>query len=311
MSSTIEFDRWNPKNKFSFPYSSYVAYGSELRKMYRTMLSAHKYTYKSLKDDRKAEWKDNPNMFFEFSSEVKKTNAFFCDLKEWSEAYNALENWNNLNALVAINANFETYMVKIIKLSLESDVGVLYGMSQELDGIKAIKHGNKFDFSKEVTSCTKGDWSSRIKYIKKYFGEVPTVLESNIDKLEKIRNLRNNVSHSFGRKIDDAQKIHDLTKLSIDKLNSDKLLEYWALIDDCVRDLDKQLFKKHIGEYQLLFLYHSAAEEITNKINSKVLSTGNKAREFRKIYGRADKNGINTLGQKFCKGLITYYDSIV
>lgn len=202
-------------------------------------------------------------------------------------------------------------MVKIIKLALESDVGVLYGMSQELDGIKAIKHGNKFDFSKEVTSCTKGDWSSRIKYIKKYFGEVPTVLDSNIDKLEKIRILRNNVSHSFGRKIDDAQKIHDLTKLSIDKLKSKKLLKYWTLIDDCVRDLDKQLLEKHIGEYHLLFMYHSSVEEITNKINSKALSTGNKAREFRKIYGHADKNGINTLGQKFCKELITYYDSIV
>ena len=77
MSSTIEFDRWNPKNEFSLPYSSYVAYGSELRKMYRTMLSARQYIYKSLKAERNAKWEDSPNLFYEFSSDVKKTNAFF------------------------------------------------------------------------------------------------------------------------------------------------------------------------------------------------------------------------------------------
>ncbi len=309
MSSKVKFDRWNPKQDYSLPYSSYVANSSELRRMYRTMVTSHKYVYKSLAQDRKATWSSSPNDYFDFPKNIKKTYAYFTDLKSWSASYNKLENWNNLNTLVAINANFETYMVKVIGLALESDVGVLYGMPKAMDGIKAIKAGKTFDFSNQVIACTKGDWYSRVFNIEKIFGKVPVSMVSNVSALDKIRKMRNDVAHAFGRNIDAAQEIHDLNVLRMCKLNENNLLKYWDLIDSCVSELDNQLFKKHIGEYQLLCLYHLNESEVVSKAKQPVnLST--KAAAFRKLYGQKEKNGINTLGQEFAKGLIEYYDNI-
>lgn len=310
MSSNVGFSRWVPHMNFSMPYSAYNSYNSELRQMYRAMLSSHSYVYTSLKNDRGAKWKDAPSRYFTFDSEVKKTNAFFVDLKEWSDAYNRLENWNNLNTLVAICANFETYLVGIIKLSLESDVGVLYGMSKELDGIKAIKSGKKFDFTTEIVSCTKGDWSSRISHMKQYFGAVPSILETNISQLDKMRRIRNDVAHSFGRNIDDAQEIHKLQRLDSKKITSKQLLKYWKLVDNCVREFDNQFFKQHVGEYQLLYFYHLNEADIVSKLKPSQLTVANKARSFRKMYGKAEKNGMLTLPQRFCVELVEYYDSI-
>lgn len=310
MASKVSFERWNPRDQYSIPYAVYVAHCGELRKMYRTMISSHAYVYKSLNNDRGALWKDSPSKFFEFPSEVKKTNAFFTNLKEWSVAYNDLENWTNLNALIAITGNFETYLVKIIKLSLESDVGVLYGMSHKLDGIIAIKNGHKYDFTKEVTSCTKGEWTSRINYLNKYFGRVPSILSDNVEVLDKMRRTRNNMAHSFGRNIEAAQEIHEIGKLKMEKLDSKKLLTYWDLIDNCVRELDKQLYREHIGEYQMLIFYNAVENDIISKMDNKMINTANKARQFRKMYGNMDKNGKIALGQNYCKGLIEYYESI-
>lgn len=310
MSSNKQFDRWNPKGEHSLPYAVYKSYGSELRRMYRTMSSSHKYVYTSLNIDKNAKWSDSPNYYFRFDAEIKKNNAYFTTLKDWSNAYNDLENWTNLNALVTINANFETYLVKIIQLSLESDFGLLYGVSQEFDGIKAVKKGNQFDFSREIINCTKGDWHSRIKYMKKYFNEIPKILEDNIDKLENIRKIRNDVAHAFGRDIEKSHEIRNVQKHSIKKLNSIKLCNYWELIDECVRELDKQLYRKHIGEYQLLLLYHIQINEIENKINPKMRNVKNKAREFRKKFGRDDITGNYSLGQEFCEGLVLYYESL-
>ncbi len=310
MSSNTVFNRWIPHTQFSMTYSAYNSYNSELRQMYRTMLSSHSYIYTSLKNDRGAKWDDSPSHYFSFASDVKKTNAFFVDLREWSDAYNKLENWNNLNTLVAICANFETYLVGIIKLSLESDVGVLYGMSKELDGIKAIKSGKQFDFTAEIKSCTKGDWSSRLSHMKQCFGTVPAVLETNISSLEKMRKMRNDVAHSFGRNIEAAQEVHKLQRLDSKIVSSKQVLKYWNLVDECVREVDNLFFKQHVGEYQLLYFYHLNEQAIVSGLKPSQLTVGNKARLFRKMYGNAEKNGMLTLPQKFCVGLVEYYDNI-
>ena len=199
-------------------------------------------------------------------------------------------------------------MVKAIQTALESDPGIVYGLPRSIDGIKAIKAGKSFDFTYQITLCTKSEWPSRIKSFKSIFGKVPEVIEQNISTLERIRKLRNDVAHSFGRDIEDSHIIHDLNILEMSPLTQRTLLKYWDLIDSCVRGLDEQLYKENIGEYQLLCFYNANEDDVIKNANSPTL--GNKARAFRKIYGHKDKNGPATLGQEFAKGLISYYDSI-
>ena len=208
------------------------------------------------------------------------------------------------------NKSFETYLVSIITLALESDIGVKYGMSKKLDGIKAIKSGVRLDFTSEIVSCTKGDWNSRLASMQSIFGKEPDILRQNIKDLERIRKIRNNVAHSFGRDIQEAHEVHKLQRLPSEKLHCKQLLKYWNIIDECVREIDEIMFQQHIGEYQILCFYHDVQKEILSELNQNQHSTGNKARLFRKKYGKADKNGMQTLGAKFCKELIEYYDSI-
>ena len=262
MSSQISFSRWSPRTKFSLPYSSYNAYSGELRRMYITMVSSHKYVYSTLHKDKMAKWEDLPNKYFDFNTGIKKTNAYFLNLKEWSKSYNKLENWVNLNTLISINANLEIYMASIIKLSLESDVGVIYGMPQSIDGIKVIKSGGTFDFSKEIESCVKGMWETRFNNFKKMFKDAPLKLKNSIPVLNKIRKIRNDTAHAFGRDIAEAQNIHKLQKLDSIIIRLDKVIEYWNIVDECVQEIDKLLYRNHVGEYQLLYFYHNMKKEI-------------------------------------------------
>ena len=101
-----------------------------------------------------------------------------------------------------------------------------------------------------------------------------------------------------------------MQRLSSERLNCTRLLKYWDVVDECVREVDKDMFGQHIGEYQILCFYHAVEQEIVSELKPDQLSVGNKAKLFRKKYGKADKNGINALGAKYSKGLIEYYDSV-
>lgn len=46
----------------------------------------------------------------------------FKNIKEWSNSFNELQNWMNLNALLAMMSNLETYMATVIPLAIESDI---------------------------------------------------------------------------------------------------------------------------------------------------------------------------------------------
>src|SRR5690606_3977391 len=95
-------------------------------------------TYKHLKNNN-ASWTDFASDHLMF--EVPKGEEIFKNLKGWSDTYNQFENWINLNSLLAISSNFETYLSTIVSLSLESDPGVLFNSSKSIDGISLPKKG--------------------------------------------------------------------------------------------------------------------------------------------------------------------------
>lgn len=311
MSSSVQFDRWNPKDEYSRPYISYNAQTGELRRMYVSMLDSKSYVYSSLKKDG-ATWGDKPGKYFAYPNGVKKTRAYSSSLKEWSDSFNQFCNWNNLNVLLAVNSIFETYMVKVIALALESDIGVIYGMSRSIDGIKAIKSGYKFNLSKSIESCTKGTWSSRNSNIRNLFGSIPTIFETKCGILDGIRVIRNDVAHSFGKDLEKAHDPHEILKLGRTTLTNDQLLKKWEVLDTCAHDIDDLLFKNHIGEYINLYIYHMYRDDIIKELNDNNTpdSTGSRARIFRKLYGKLDSNGVMSLGKEFSTGLVRYYESL-
>ena len=303
--SKMSFDRWVSKNPSTWPFQVYNNYSTELSHMFIAHVASERYVYQSL--GKVAKWEDPIDQHFTFKDKIHQIT--FKDLKQWSNSFNDFDNWTNLNCLMAISSNLETYLAKTIQLALESDLGTLYGVSKRIDGIEILKHSafNGFDFEDKVISCTKGEWGSRTNSFVKIFGAAPTVLKDNISALEKLRKLRNNVGHAFGREIEETRRHDEIKAPEISKLSRDKTIYYMKLIYAISKEIDKQLLANHIGEYQIVYFYHSIKDSLSKGDPIPERERGNHIAVLKKQVGRF---GASSVGKNFCKELIEYYEKL-
>lgn len=299
--SQVQFDRWKPREKSTWVFRVFKQHNAELLRMYTSFDNSYKYTYKKLGESG-ADWSDLPTNHFDYKS--SKEYEQYKDLKEWSDSYNDLENWINLNALVTISSNFETYLSTVIPLALSSDVGVLYGIPHKMDGIEILKNGHDqpFDFKDIVISCTKGEWSSRLAAYEKAFSKSPHIFSSNISSLDAIRRLRNDVAHAFGRDIEASRNHQEIKTLPIKSLSRERLLKFQSLVWKIAKAIDVQLHKLHIGEYQAVLFYHEIYHELNKDVHPSM-----RAMELKKRIGSF---GTTPAGKEYCKGLVNYYEAL-
>jgi len=273
--------------------------------MYIAHIASSEFIYRNLGES--ASWEDPIKKYFEFKDETQEHT--FEDMRSWSNSYNDFNNWVNLNSIMAMSSNLETYMATVINLSLESDVGVLFGAKNRIDGIEIIKNGRHqpFNFEDKIVSCTKGEWGSRVNAFSNIFGEAPQILLDNISSLEKLRKIRNNVGHAFGRDIKNSRNHAVIDIVEMKKINREKTLKYQKLMFGISRAIDKQLLSNHIGEYQTVYFYHNL--KLTFKDNEEDLDKkiNNLAWVLKKKIGRF---GAAKAGKKFCRGLIEYYEAL-
>lgn len=298
--STRKFDRWNTVMKSTWSAQVFNKYNDELNEMLWSYSSSSKFTYKKL-DEGKAKWGDKASDHLIF--DVPKGDEVFQNLKEWSEAYNKFNNWTNLNALLAISSNFETYLSTVVTLALDSNPGILFESSKSIDGISLLKKGAKRNKYHDdiIVSVTKGDWNSRLSAFKKVFGEVPNEVLGSIGELEKIRNLRNKIGHSFGRDIETSRNHEVKEILPIEKLTDSHLKKYQKIILKTVKSLDSFMLSKHIGEFQTIAFYHRIYSGLRKDIHQS-----DRAMELKKQLGKfGDKSG-----KEFCKELVKYYEEL-
>lgn len=296
--SAIEFNRWISIRDNSWPFQVFRKHTQELNALMWANEPATKYVYKKLKEDG-AKMDDKASLHFNFA--VQDGREVYDDLEDWSNSFNLFQNWTNLNGLMAITSNFETYIATIVSLAIESDPGILYKSPKSIDGVSLLKKGaGKFPFEDDIlVSFTKGDWNSRNSAFLKYFDHVPLSISENISELEKIRKLRNKVAHSFGRDIERSRNKEVKDILPMERLTTSKFIKIRKLIWQCVTNIDEYLLTNHIGEYQAIKYYHSIAHELKG-------TPGNKAMVFKKKIGALG----DLSGKIFCQGLVKYYDEI-
>ena len=300
MTKSTTFDRWCPHEESTWVFQVFKAYDEELEKNMFSFYSANKYVYTTL-GKAGAKWEDLPTDHFNIS--IKKS-ILFKSLKGWSESFNSFSNWNNLNTIMAICSNFETYLESVITLSIESDPGILFGAPKSIDGVKYLKYGNsvKFDIKQIVTNCVKGDWSSRWANIEKLFPNIPDTIKNNISDLERIRKLRNNIAHAFGRDIEASRQHLFKQKLGTDTISERKVQQYKYMLWGIAKEIDLYLLNNHIGEYQFLCLYHSIYPQLDHKVHSS-----ERAVKFKKIIGN---DQICPTGKELCKQMVIYYENL-
>jgi hypothetical protein len=298
--SLRKFDRWTCVKTSTWPLQVFNKYDDELNEMIWSNLATTKQTFKYLKN-KGAKHVDRASDHFEF--EVPKGEEVFKNIKAWADTYNKFLNWVNLNSLLALSSNFETYLSTVVSLALESDPGLLFDSPKSIDGIALLKKGGKRNKFHEdiITSLTKGDWNMRLSAFKKTFGSAPAQLTSNVSDLEKIRKLRNKIGHAFGRDIDASRNHEVKTVIAMERLTEKKLKDFRYKILSTAKGIDKFLLKNHIGDFQGIALYHRIYPSLRKDVHPS-----ERAMIFKKRIGQFG----DTSGKEYCKELVKYYEGL-
>ncbi|EAB7533455.1 hypothetical protein D5C12_17955 [Salmonella enterica subsp. enterica] len=303
--SNYKFERWIPQSQSSWAWRVFKKHNNELLRMLITFDNSHKFTYSNLKE-KGANFESEVISYFDSSLKLKghMNDTKFKNIKEWSNSFNELQNWMNLNALLAMMSNLETYMATVIPLAIESDIGVLYGVSKRIDGIELLKHGKQKNhgIKEMVIGCTKGTWQSRVNTYIKIFDHAPDKLIKNISELDKMQDIRNKIAHAFGRDIESSRANGKITTLPSEKIKNDKLIEFQTTVWQTAKVMDFHLQNSHIGEYLRVLFYHNMQKNLNTTLHKN-----EKAVILKKRIG---KFGDVSAGKEFCQGLVEYYDKL-
>lgn len=198
--STVKFQRWGHVQNHTWPFQVYKLYNEELSQFLWAEEAAIKYTYNRLGKDG-ADKNEPPTKYFPLAPHRISTMK---TMEGWANVFNESHNWMRLNCLMAISSNMETYLGSVISLAIESNPGVLLSSEIRIDGAKFLKDGTLDDavYEKHIEACTKGDWPARLAAFEKLFGLAPASYHEGLSTLERIRKMRNNLGHAFGRDID-------------------------------------------------------------------------------------------------------------
>jgi hypothetical protein len=214
----------------------------------------------------------------------------------WLMANDALGNWLRLSALISAVAFHEAYISRIVRAALMSDPLCRFGASRSLDGTALLKQGTEIDYEADQKLLTRDVWSKRAANFKRIFNATENSVMFPIAKLEKMRELRNEFAHGFGRSLDVPEPSDLLDRLS-GKITQSTLLGYLAVLSKSATAIDRYLMENFIGSFEILHLYH--VWQASNPAAT--------AREFKKYL---IASGFPNANVPYCKGLIAYYETI-
>lgn len=214
----------------------------------------------------------------------------------WLKANDALGNWLRLSALISAVAFHEAYISRIVRTALMSDPLCRYGATRGLDGTVLLKRGIEIEYESDQKSLTRDVWSKRAENFKRIFNATDTSVMFPIARLEKMRELRNEFAHGFGRSLDVPEPSDLVDRLS-SKISHATLLSYLGLLSKSASAIDRFLIEKFIGSFELIHLYHVWKADNPAKV----------ARDFKKHLVR---NGFPNANMQFCKELIIYYENV-
>jgi len=275
----------------TWAFSAFVKHHTEINNMYWSFVPAWSFTHYIARNSKNT----TPESLFHASGpDVHRLDH---SIPRFIHNYELLANWVRLSALVSTLSYFETYMKKVVTLSLMSDPGIRFSKSRAIEGVSWIKSGIKDDLDPLVIPCLKGDWSSRIKAYKRLFSSVPPSLEAEKDNLNALRILRNKVGHSYGRSLNTELLETAISPMS--RLSEENLKDCLELVFNIVRDVDTQLLTSHIGCFEEALFFHNWRNELKG---TQRLDEGKYLRKAlaRELDGR-------TSGASYCRELAAFY----
>lgn len=224
------------------------------------------------------------------------------NVTQWLDAREELENWLRLSALVSAAAYLEVYLRQAIRSALMSDPLCRFGASKALDGTALLKSGNELPYEHEIKEITKGEWHKRVAAFEKIFGIPLTGISSQIATLDKIRQIRNEFAHGFGRDLS-VPNPSNTAIAQARRLSQPTWLKYIGALSKSAAAIDRFLLKEFIGNFELIHFYHEWKSRPPHADDDGLSSAEALRLSFKRELSISP-------GAKFCSDLIKYYDAV-
>jgi hypothetical protein len=289
-----EFERWRPFHPgSSWALRLFIAHHTELNALYWAHEPASRFIARAMKNQLNA----NASQALAFSGIDQRRIEPTVDV--WLEAYDRFNNWTRVSALVALSSYFEVYLKTIISLALESDPGAPRGASRRVDGVVMLKYGTHHSYFEDAKQVVIGDWSKRLKSYRELFGVVPSELQALQGDLERLRQLRNDAGHKFGRNMHEEDYRSRVEPIKMVQVGLPTLKKHLGVVESATRAIDAHLLGQHIGSYEMVYFYHTKHGEL--------FEPGRHARKLRKALGAIFGIGFS---DRFCEALKAYYENL-
>lgn len=286
------FDRWTSNENYTWAFQVFKKHHTYLNSLLWSHIPASEYVAETAKSQVV-----DMHTLFNVKEDDKRTIKK--EFKDWNANYEEFNNWTRLSCLMSLSSYFEIYLATVTSMALESDPGQIHGATRKIDGVLLLKYSASYsDLSKQ---CTIGEWSKRTARYKALFNDTPPELKSNEGNLEKMRKLRNNIGHAFGRDIKKSREKGVKQIKAIETLSTKQLKEYLNVVYDVAVGIDRHLLKNHIGAYEIIYCFHKLKESFS----SKHLSS-ERAAAIKKKVGK-DGPGIS---KAYSVKLVDYYDKL-
>lgn len=290
----MAFERWASWFERSRSFQRFKLHHTEINQLYWSLApvgSCARYLSRNARDD------DRPADVFHATGPHARRLA--PSIKEWKSDFKEYENWARLSMLVSALSYFEAYTSTVVTLALRSDPLARFGDSKAIDGVSWLKKEMSDDTSELVIACVKGEWSKRFSGYHRLFTTIPHGLAELEGSLEKMRILRNGSAHSFGRS---PSYFEDplASAGAPERISEELLLEYLGNIEKAAIAIDEHILPAHLGEFDLLMLYHSWQKLPRAEKEPKYLEATAFSRQINRLFGQ-------TPGRAFCKELIAHY----
>lgn len=223
-------------------------------------------------------------------------------LGKWADNYSDFDRWSQMASVMAIAGYLETYIAQVTTAALESSPSLVLGGGVLCDGGLLLKTNPKYNLSGHVEPLVRGDWQARMAAYKRFFKDCP--FEQHKSDLEKLRKLRNDAGHSFGRDIkfinyNSSRVVKDLKKIS-----DEAIQDYLSLAESVASAIEEHLVGKYIGAYEAIKLFHHWLPFVSHFVKSdyKELS--------KQFSAHFNEMTLSPYGIARARGLIKYYNAL-
>lgn len=290
----MSFERMKPTYHKSLAWRLFKRHHTHFNDIFWAHKQASAHVYAATRPFNRS---DPPSVLFNAGKYTRIPQT----LGGWADHYSGFDQWTQMAAVMAICGYLETYIAQISTAAVESSPALILGGGINIDGAAFLKHNPSYDLYSHVEPLVRGDWQSRISSYSRLFGFCP--FSASLSNLEKLRKLRNDTGHSFGRDIKSMKFSASSLVQKLPKVSNKDIQFYMGVAEDVANLIDNHLFLNYVGSYEAIKIFHNWLPTQVSLVGKNKLL----AREFSRYFHTMT---LNPHGKERSIEMINYYQAL-